>query len=75
MPSHGSITSLSLFSQRHFAAEAHTAEWREQNLDLISGINSASVLLKRIKTEQINHKPQKKLRKKKRGLKDTRKPV
>jgi type I restriction enzyme S subunit len=41
-----------------------TAEWRERNLDLISGENSAQALLARIKAEQANLKPKKKARKK-----------
>lgn len=41
-----------------------TAEWREQNPDLISGENSAQALLERIKTEQENLKPRKRVRKK-----------
>ena len=62
MPSHGSITSLSLFSQRHFAGNV-TAGWREQNPDLFSGENSASALLERIKTEQVNLEHRKKIHK------------
>jgi type I restriction enzyme, S subunit len=42
-----------------------TAEWREQNPDLISGENSAQALLECIKTEQAKlKKPKKKARKK-----------
>jgi type I restriction enzyme S subunit len=41
-----------------------TAEWRERNLDLISGENSAQALLERIKAEQAKLKPKKKARKK-----------
>jgi type I restriction enzyme S subunit len=41
-----------------------TAEWREQNPDLISGVNSAQALLERIKAEQAKLKPKKKGRKK-----------
>jgi type I restriction enzyme, S subunit len=41
-----------------------TAEWREQNPDLISGENSAQALLERIKAEQANLKPKEKARKK-----------
>jgi type I restriction enzyme, S subunit len=41
-----------------------TAEWRERNLDLITGENSAQALLARIKAEQANLKPKKKARKK-----------
>jgi type I restriction enzyme S subunit len=41
-----------------------TAEWREQNPDLISGENSAQALLERIKAEQAKLKPKKKARKK-----------
>jgi type I restriction enzyme S subunit len=37
-----------------------TAEWREQNPDLISGENSAQTLLECIKAEQANLKPKKK---------------
>ena len=37
-----------------------TAEWRERNLDLITGENSAQALLARIKAEQANLKPKKK---------------
>lgn len=41
-----------------------TAEWREQNPDLISGENSAQALLEHIKAEQVNLNPKKKGRKK-----------
>jgi len=41
-----------------------TAEWREQNPDLISGENSAEALLERIKTEREKLKPVKKTRRK-----------
>jgi type I restriction enzyme S subunit len=41
-----------------------TAEWREQNPDLICGENSAQALLARIKAEQAKLKPKKKARKK-----------
>ena len=41
-----------------------TAEWREQNPDLISGENSAEALLARIKAEREALKPAKKTRKK-----------
>ncbi len=34
-----------------------TAEWREQNPDLISGENSAEALLERIKAEREKSKP------------------
>lgn len=37
-----------------------TAEWREQNPDLISGENSAEALLERIKLEREKLKPKKK---------------
>jgi type I restriction enzyme S subunit len=40
-----------------------TAEWREQNPDLISGENSAEALLERIKVEREKMKPVKRARK------------
>jgi type I restriction enzyme S subunit len=41
-----------------------TADWREQNSDLISGEYSAQALLERIKAEQAKLKPKKTVRKK-----------
>ena len=41
-----------------------TAEWREQNFDLISGENSAETLLEKIKIEREAIKPTKKVRRK-----------
>ena len=41
-----------------------TAEWREQNLDLITGENSAEALLERIEAAASLSKPAKKRRKK-----------
>lgn len=42
-----------------------TAEWREQNQDLITGVNSAESLLAKIQAEREASKPVKKTRKKK----------
>jgi len=42
-----------------------TAEWREQNPDLISGKNSAKALLDKIKSERENTPPTKRTRRKK----------
>ncbi|MBT4255411.1 MAG: type I restriction endonuclease subunit S, partial [Gammaproteobacteria bacterium] len=44
-----------------------TAEWREQNPDLISGENSAEALLDKIKAEQTVAKPAKRTRRRKPG--------
>jgi type I restriction enzyme S subunit len=44
-----------------------TAEWREQNPNLISGENSAQALLERIKVEQAKLKPKKKVSEKRRA--------
>ena len=41
-----------------------TADWREQNPDLISGDNSAEALLARIKAEKAKSKPVKRTRRK-----------
>ena len=44
-----------------------TADWREQNPDLISGDNSAEALLERIKAERAAMVPKKGSRRKKAG--------
>ncbi|QHI68893.1 restriction endonuclease subunit S [Tichowtungia aerotolerans] len=42
-----------------------TEQWRKENSDLITGENSATALLERIKSERANQKPKNKTRKKK----------